>query len=230
LAKFKKLWRGQNETNPIVYKHSDGVLWSALHSAAYYGQVDIIDFLATKLDDILPYASNGWTPMHFGAYYNQSEVIEYYLSSNKTINKNPGENSSDIGKGRTPLHYACQEGHLEIVRMILEQNRTEDKNPGDAYNATALHIAASSGRFEIVEYLSDVINVKNPHASYYWRYETPLYMAAEKGYLKIVEILVNDSAAIANEKTQHGFYGKSAYGGFQLLDLITTELKSHMTC
>ena len=64
-------------------------LWHALHSAAYGGQVEIIDFLATKLDDILPYASNGWTPMHFGASNNQSKVIEYYLSSNKTIDKNP---------------------------------------------------------------------------------------------------------------------------------------------
>ena len=75
LAKFEELLTGQNETNPIVYKASDGVLWSALHSAAYYGQVRIIKFLATKLDDILPYASNGWTPMHYGAFYNQSQVI-----------------------------------------------------------------------------------------------------------------------------------------------------------
>ena len=167
--------------------------------------------------------------MHFGAFYNKPKVIEYYLSSNKTIEKkNPGVISSDKLKGRTPFHFACQEGHLKIVQMMLKV--LKEKNPGDAYNFTALHIAAVQGQFEVVKALSDVINVKNPHASYYWRYETPLYMAAEKGHLKTVEFFINDSAAIANEKTQRGFFGETAYGGFQLLDLITTELKSHITC
>ena len=212
MAEFKKLWNGQNETNPIVHKSSKIKpigLWHALHSAAYWGQVNITDFLAKKVDNLLPYTANGWTPMHFASYYNKPKVIEYYLSSNKTIDKNPGLNSNDTFKGRTPLHYACQKGHLKIVQMMLKV--LKEKNPGDSYKYTALHSAAFEGQFEVVKALSDVINVTNPHASYYWRYETPLYRAAEAGYLDIVEFLANNSAAIANEKTQSGFFGKTAY-------------------
>jgi ankyrin repeat protein len=211
LAKFKKLWSGQNETNPIVYKSSSRTIYTALHQAAYWGKVRIIDFLANKLDNILPYASNGWTPMHYGAFINQPKVIEYYLSSNKTTEKNPGVNSSALNQGRTPLHYACQEGHLNIVKLLVPH--LEVKNPGDAYNYTALHVASKNGHLDIIKYLSDVIKVTNPHTSYYWRYTTPLYMAAKNGHLKVVKFLVNNSAAIANEKTLPGFYGKTAYEG-----------------
>lgn len=87
----------------------------------------------------------------------------------------------------------------------------EDKNPPDANNFTSLHLAAIYDHLDVVKYLTKAKIKTNPHASYYWKYATPLTKASQYARLDIVKYLVEIDPENVNEKTQPGFFGQTAY-------------------
>ena len=115
---FKTKLDAINETNPIVHRTGDGSYWTALHEAANYGKVDILEFIASIHPDINPYDNKGTTPMHLAAKNNKTSAIMFYLESNIS-DKSPGQKSNDIFQGRTPLHYASEAGYLQVVKLII---------------------------------------------------------------------------------------------------------------
>jgi hypothetical protein len=107
------------EANPIVYKDSNGILFTALHRAARYGQIDIVKFVASRLENINPYDSSGLTPMHYAAKKNHTGFIEYYLESIHITDKNPGQISNDLFEVEQNKFDYPERGYLEIVKLIL---------------------------------------------------------------------------------------------------------------
>ena len=100
-------------------------------------------------------------------------------------------------------------GYLEIVKLIT--SHLDNKNPPDTQLWTPLHSAAYNGHLEIVKFLSEKTNSSNPHASQFWNFYTPLHRAAYGGHLDIVKYFVKNLSVNANEKSQPGFFGKTAY-------------------
>ena len=212
LTEFKGIMSGLNDTNPIVGRSlKSGAYFTALHSAAKFGKVDIVKFLHRQNKDMHPYDSVGITPMHYAAQYNQTEVIKYYLQSSEILIKSPKRNGSVLSPfyQREPIHYATQGGWLEMIKQMIPY--LDDKNPKDANLYTPLHLAAKIGHLEIVKLLTDNISDTNPHASAFWNYDTPLHKAAYFGNLETVKYLVQDRFVDATEKSQDGFFGRTAY-------------------
>ena len=197
-----------NETNPFVHKDLEGYLISALHRAAEYGQINIVKFVASQLENINPYDSSGLTPMHYAAKYNYTDIIKYYLESINMTDKNPGEISNNLYDGRTPLHAASENGYLEIVTLILPY--LKDKNPPDTNMYTPLHLAAFHGHINVVKLLIENISNPNPHASVYWKYYTPFHDAASEGQLDIIKYFVENIPINITEKTEPGLFGQTA--------------------
>ena len=75
--------------------------------------------------------------------------------------------------------------------MKLIASHLQNKNPPDAYGYTPLHAAAASGFLDIVMFLTEQIEDKNPSTTDFWDKRTPLHEAARKGHLNVVTYLVS---------------------------------------
>ena len=95
-------------------------------------------------------------------------------------------------KGNTPIFYAVEKGNLPIIDFLnngminyLHKANLSAKNN---LNETLLHIACSSGHFQIVQYLISYganINAKTIYG------KTPLDYAKEKGHSEIVKYIIS---------------------------------------
>ena len=88
---------------------------------------------------------------------------------------------------------AAERGHLNIIQYYKEHLNYANINPGqvsnDQFNGrTPLHYAAQFGQFEVVKYIIQFLNEKNPQDS---NGHTPLHLAAGKGHLDIVKFIVS---------------------------------------
>ncbi|XP_076452363.1 uncharacterized protein LOC143287987 isoform X2 [Babylonia areolata] len=117
------------------------------------------------------------------------------------------------GTGNWPLYLAVENGHLEVVKLLCQRGgdiRRHHTSTGE----TVLHIAAKMGHTEITRYLLGfcrpsshspsaqssshrssrrLLDINTPDANN----RTPLQVAAEKGFSKIVELLVQHGATTA---------------------------------
>lgn len=101
-----------------------------------------------------------------------------------------------LHQGQRPLHVAAANGHLTLVRMLLSRGARADQRAGDESGYTALHIAASLGRKEVVETL---LKSRCPVDVRATNGQTALYSAASGGQRDMVQWLIEQGADI--EKT-----------------------------
>eukprot|EP00193_Tetraselmis_chui_P006927 CAMPEP_0177763550 /NCGR_PEP_ID=MMETSP0491_2-20121128/6931_1 /TAXON_ID=63592 /ORGANISM="Tetraselmis chuii, Strain PLY429" /LENGTH=130 /DNA_ID=CAMNT_0019279665 /DNA_START=516 /DNA_END=908 /DNA_ORIENTATION=+ len=92
----------------------------------------------------------------------------------------------------TALHYAVEEGNEELLALLLKA----DANPALGNNAigmdnTPFHHAISRGRYGMAKMLLDTgkFDVNKPGAGW-----LPLHLAARRGSVKIVEMLLEAGA------------------------------------
>ncbi len=94
--------------------------------------------------------------------------------------------------GFTPLILAATAGHLEVVQILVDHS-AEVEAQSERTKDTALSLACSGGRYEVVEYLlSCGANKEHRNISDY----TPLSLAASGGYVNIIKLLLNAGAEI----------------------------------
>lgn len=99
-------------------------------------------------------------------------------------------------KGCTPLILSATAGHVSTCHILLEHG-CDIEAQSDRTKDTALSLACSSGRQEVVELLlMSNANYEHRNVSDY----TPLSLAASGGYVGIIKILLNHGAEI-NSRT-----------------------------
>ena len=85
-----------------------------LHRAAYFGQLDTLRMLATRVDDINQRNKEGLSVMHFVAGSGNMEAVKF-------LQQLPGIDplvTSDIGQ--YPSDIAQQSGHADVARVLQE--------------------------------------------------------------------------------------------------------------
>lgn len=123
---------------------SDG--WTALHLAAFFGQVKIVELLlarGAKLDLKSKNDLNN-TPLNAAVAANRLEIARLLLE------KGADANAHQQG-GITPLHEAAAAGNVEMVRLLLAHRA--DANAISQDNRTPLGMALEKGRQQVVELL-----------------------------------------------------------------------------
>ena len=93
----------------------------------------------------------------------------------------------------TGMHQSAKEGNVEDVQIYLE-HLSHDKNPGakvegEQKGNTPMHIAAYSGRLNVIQLIKTTTGVANPAAA---NGITVLHFAAQQGHLGIVQDIVQD--------------------------------------
>jgi ankyrin repeat protein len=184
--------------------------WTALHHAAYNGDIDSATILLDSGAKVDEYSNAQRTALHFAAAKNFVNIIELLISRSADIE------AADINHA-TPLHFACKKGSLESVRLLL--NKKANLYALDHRDWSPLHYAAYNGHPKVVKKLltwgadtdpklRNLLNsqnkiafniCKNPETKYGFRIIWP---AARDGDLDMVRVLIREGQD-PNEQTEH---------------------------
>ena len=113
-------------------------------------------------------------------------VTSFHCASMQTIVDKYSQN--------VKLRQAAKNGDLKTVQQLLEDRKIITKiESRDENGLTSLDLASENNHPAVVRYLLQM--KANVEGGLFW---PPLKRAAEKGYLEIVKILVNNNASIDN--------------------------------
>ena len=89
------------------------------------------------------------------------------------------------------LHLSADMGRLEFIEYLAEKN--QNINPHDNTGFTPMHYAAKNNRLHIIDYYlkSSAVIIKNPSqvSNDSFQGRTPLHIASEKGFLRMVKAI-----------------------------------------
>ncbi|CAG8274418.1 unnamed protein product [Penicillium salamii] len=155
----------------------------------------------------------GTVLLHIAASYNLVDIIESLSDRSEDIEKRDYS-------GNTALYLAAQEGHTAASKILCDRGAScEAKNDT---GQTALSGVASQGNLELFEWLL----YKGALAGVNDNKDNALRVAAEKGFTKMVRILIDTHADV---NAQGGSYGNAlqaaTYGGH--VEVIRILINAH---
>ncbi|KAG9456234.1 hypothetical protein H6P81_000742 [Aristolochia fimbriata] len=111
-------------------------------------------------------------------------------------------------KGDTVLHMAARVGHVRLADVLIDWVKEQDSREllrwANAEGNTCLHEAARHGHIPVAELL--VAEDPTLPCSANFVGESPLYLAAERGYPKFVDLILSISPEVVDRKSR-AFYG-----------------------
>lgn len=198
---------------------------SGFHLAAYFGIESIVRYFLGRNSDVD--ITDGWdqTPLWLATANGHEAVVKLLLAA-------PRINVNAIDRfGQTPLGRAAENGHEAVVRLLLAAPRI-DVNATDRWDPTPLGRAAANGHEGVVKLLltaPDIdVNGRNRRdsesaatkrglvgkglpARYFDHDATdmedsqiPLLIAAKRGYVGVVELLLATHDINVTIKDKHG--------------------------
>jgi ankyrin repeat protein len=198
---------------------------TALCSAAWYGDLEMVQVLLNLKVNVNDRGLNNWTPIHTASQgptstsphtsYNNPQLLPdvalLLLEHGADVNARIEHEGKD-DEGVTPLHLAAADyGRVEVVRVLLEHgaNVGAEDNKG----RTPLHEAADYRRIETNErvegYVSgkvELVRVLLEHGANVGAEDsegrTPLHVAAEHAKVEVVRLLLEHGANVGAEDNE----------------------------
>ncbi|KAL7804902.1 ankyrin repeat-containing domain protein [Trichoderma aethiopicum] len=131
------------------------------------------------------------TGLHLAAYFGLEETVRALSASH-----DPDVRDSE---GRTPLWYAAQNGHKAVVQLLLD-TKTVDVNGKHLDRHPPLYEASENGHEAVVELLLKQAGIR---ADGIGREGTPLWIAAYKGHVNIVKMLLESDDVDINFRSSY---------------------------
>lgn len=154
---------------------------SPIYMAVQYNKMNVVKYLLKKGADVeYPSRLDGSTPLYFAVGAGNEEMVSVLMAAGASPMK-----ANDFDS--FPLLYAVSSGMGKTVRKMLNQPGV-DINFCTKNGITALHVAAGSGHFAILDYL--LKKGSNVHLTSKPNGDTPLHLAVRSGDLDVVRKLV----------------------------------------
>ena len=176
---------------------------TAILISAWFGNIEILKILISKGSKLLELDSCNNSVICRACEYTNAEFVQTLI--------NAGISPLDkcCTNGWTPLLHAAYKGKIDIVEMLL-CNHSENINTETIKGQTALMLACTEGKTEIVKLLLESganqnIGVNKQHHLYEMgHFDSPLNIAAHKGYKEIVSMLLANGAVV-DVPTKYGY-------------------------
>jgi ankyrin repeat protein len=139
-AEVRRLVQGGAD---VKAAQADGA--TALHWAAYTGDVSLASLLLEAGADVAAANRNGSTPLWLAASQGDAPMIEALLEGGADANEL-------LPLGRRPLMLAARSGRVDAVRVLLEHGADVNAKE-DARGTTALMQAADQGHADVIAVL-----------------------------------------------------------------------------
>lgn len=129
--------------------------------------------------------SSGLTALHYAAMRGQLDLISRLIALGADVNAQTIE-------GETPLHYTIWRNQLEAAELLLQSGARHDIK--ENYGRTPLHHAArETGNAEMAKLLIDHGADINSYDNFN---DTPIILAAWRGFSGIVNLLLDNNADV----------------------------------
>lgn len=126
--------------------------WSALHVAASYGNVKIVQFLLAQGGDIEALTREGETALHVAAKHGASDVVSLLLERNVFLrDRQNSQGVTALLKAIFNSQYTFKENYRRCVDLLLGAGC--NPNIPSSSKVTALHLAVDKGDLKLVEKL-----------------------------------------------------------------------------
>lgn len=141
----------------------------------------------------------GLTPFHYAAHYGCLEIFELLLEAGDSI-----AYKRDKLEGMSAVHIAARNGCVPIIKKLINKFPDAWELLNDK-GRTALHVAAESGKQDVVDYLLEAqgfegfINKKDKDGN------TPLHLASIQGNHGILVKLADDKRVDGSAINNKGF-------------------------
>eukprot|EP00111_Clytia_hemisphaerica_P024707 TCONS_00072807-protein len=125
------------------------------------------------------------TPLHIAAKGGHTEIVQILVEHGATV-------STLNDQERTPLHTAADNGFIDVARVLIKAKPSMiDEQNASGY--TAVHLAAKSGKNEMLSFLLENNADNNPQDNHML---TPLALASYEGHKDCVKTLLHYRAAV----------------------------------
>ena len=191
----------------VNFRSNDG--GTALHAAAFLGQYEVAELLIQKGADVNVRSNDGttamnalktdWGTVQFIAQLLQIQVDREKVETGRTkvakLLSQQGANTNFSGPVGSDIWAATGAGDIEAVKQHLAKGMDVDAKNKDG--ATALHVAAILGQYEVAELLIQKganVNVSGDDGG------TALHAAAFLGQYEFAKLLVQKGADVNARK------------------------------
>ncbi len=152
---------------------------------------------------------DGETPLHYAIKYIEDDELALALINELLTAKNINLFIKDQ-TNRTPFDWAIENNRNKILQALIDNKYGSDKD-------SLLHLAAKNGDVKAVEYLIEKfdVNLQNDLEI------TPLQLAASKGSIDVVRVLIKKGAV--DISAQPAAYRAIFEGNLDMADLLLTS-------
>ncbi|XP_051526903.1 transient receptor potential cation channel, subfamily N, member 1 [Myxocyprinus asiaticus] len=212
---------------------------TAMHVAARYGALQMIQALAQEGGDVTWTSKVGENPLHVAVRHCHAHVVEEILNY-LTYERSRQEAELCVRQGNkngeTPLHLAAElrrdaahqtDEDIHIIKILMEHHA--DITAVTRQNGeTPLHYSARVGNTAVLqEMLSNVSTNQlqttiNKHSKNGW---SPLLLAAEQGHTEVVRVLLQNNARVDvfDEEGKAALHLAAEQGHQDIVDILLSH-------
>ncbi|XP_067668335.1 ankyrin repeat domain-containing protein 50-like [Haliotis asinina] len=177
---------------------------TAVMLAADNGHRDVLELLVGRGANVALTDENGDNFLHCACREGHAEVVKYILLQDLVDINSLGHEK------KSPVLIAGEQGHTEVVELLVKHGA--DLSLREKSGSNTLHRACYYGQFDVVKHILSLNRVDINCRGYMKR--TPVMVAAEQGYKKIVELLVNHGADLSlREQSGSNILHNACYRG-----------------
>ncbi|KAG9229224.1 NACHT and ankyrin domain-containing protein [Amylocarpus encephaloides] len=159
-----------------------GQCGTALHEAALYGHVSVMEVLLKWNANVRVTTTKNWTPLHASSWTGQTKCVKLLLEKG-------ADATAMTDFGWMPYHCAASRGKTAVIELYVKLGLEVDIMTKK--QKTALHLAAWAGNAATVRMLVSfgaAVDVQS------YKGETPLHLAVRHNKPEIVELLLASGA------------------------------------